>query len=310
MYALLPAAGENDRVLRSRTLAAGAIVAGAVVLSWLYRDAAPRVPGWLLPGAVVLPLWLLADAATIRRRRARSLAEQARLLDRERDAAARVAVDAERARIARELHDVVSHTVSVMIVQAGAARHAVSHGAAGSVGATDAMRAVEASGREAMTELRRMLDLLAPAADGSDEVDLVPLPGLDRLDALVDRVAFAGLPVTVHTSGAPRPLPPGLDLTAYRIIQEALTNALKHAPAARAEVYVRYSDRYLRLEVLNTGPSVLSGGSRFLGSAADRAGRGLLGLRERVAVYGGDLDARSRLGGGYRVRARIPLDPA
>jgi signal transduction histidine kinase len=133
---------------------------------------------------------------------------------------------------------------------------------------------------------------------------------LSRLSPLIDRIAFAGLPVEVRISGEPRPLPAGIDVTAYRIIQEALTNAVRHAGETTAEVTVRYADHYLRVEVLNSGPSVLVGGVPPVraGVRADGAGRGLIGLRERVAVYGGDLDARRRLGGGYRVRARIPLD--
>ncbi|MEV4131478.1 ATP-binding protein, partial [Dactylosporangium sp. NPDC049742] len=137
--------------------------------------------------------------------------------------------------------------------------------------------------------------------------DLEPQPSLSRLSALVDRVAFAGLPVDVRISGEPRPLPAGVDLTAYRIVQEGLTNALKYGDGGKAEVTVRYADRSLRVEVLNTGPSVLKAGPA--GKPAKTTGRGLTGLRARVAVYGGDLDARRRLGGGFRVRARIPLDP-
>ncbi|MFE4603071.1 sensor histidine kinase [Kitasatospora indigofera] len=257
-------------------------------------------------------------AALVRERRAHrtALADRGWLLERERESAAVAAVDAERARIARELHDIVSHNVSLMVVQAGAAREVL---ATMPDEAATAMRAVEAAGRGAMTELRHLLGLLAPAQDGEDDEGganagvsrLEPQPGLGRLGPLVDRIAFAGLPVEVRISGEPRPLPAGIDLTAYRIVQEALTNALKYSDGGRAELTVRYSDRYLRVEVLNSGPSVLAGGgqgARTAPEARDGAGRGLLGLRERVAVYGGDLDARRRLGGGYRVRARIPLD--
>jgi signal transduction histidine kinase len=292
-------------MLASRAAVAGAVLTGTAVLAYVCRDAALLVPGWVVPGAAIVTLSIAVDAAATRRRRSRSLAEQARLLERERDSAARAAVDVERARIARELHDVISHTVSVMVIQTGAARRAMP---SAPPEATEAMLTVESGGREAMTELRRMLDLLAPSADGSEDADLVPQPGLDRIGALVDRIAFAGLPVEVRIDGEPRPLSPGIDLTAYRIVQEALTNALRHSPRSRAEVIVRYAERYLRLEILNTGSSVLSGGADHP-VPPERAGRGLLGLRERVAVYGGDLDARRRLGGGYRVRARIPLDP-
>jgi signal transduction histidine kinase len=303
MYAPPATTGQNERMLVSRAAAAGAVLTVAV-LSWSFRDATVAAPGWLVAPALTVAVAAVADAATARRRRTHMLVEQTHLLERERAAAARTAVDLERARIARELHDVVSHTVSVMVIQAGAARRAFADSPSESL---QAMAAVETSGREAMTELRRMLDLLAPAADGSDELDLVPQPGLDRLEALVDRIAFAGLPVEVRVDGEPRPLPPGLDLTAYRIIQEALTNALRHAPKSKAEVNVRYAERYLRLEILNSGPSVLTGGTHQP-APSERIGRGLLGLRERVTIYGGELEARRRLGGGYRVRARIPLE--
>ena len=284
---------------------AAVVLAAGTVAAWVWRDTRLVVPGWLAIVAGLILLFLGGHATLARRRHSASLRDRARMLERERTAAAQFAVETERARIARELHDVVSHTVSVMVVQAGAARQTVR---AAPDEATRALLAVEASGRDAMTELRRMLDLLAPAADGATETDLAPQPSLSRLDRLVDRIAFAGLPVEVTIDGEPRSLPQGIDLTAYRIVQEALTNALKHAPNSQATVTVRYTDRHLRLEVLNTGPSVLSGSAPSQ-APNDWAGRGLLGLRERVAVYGGDLDARRRLGGGYRLRARIPLDP-
>ncbi|WP_246095934.1 sensor histidine kinase [Streptomyces botrytidirepellens] len=272
--------------------------------------------GWLviaLAAVCAAAAWLGAALIRVRRRHRSAIEERGWLLERERESAARTAVDAERARIAADLHDIVSHNVSLMVVQAGAAREVL---ATMPDEAAAAMSAVESAGRNAMTELRHLLGLLAPAQNGDDEpcgTDLSPQPSLSRLSPLIDRFAFAGLPVEVRISGEPRPLPGGIDVTAYRIIQEALTNALKHGNTAKAEVTVRYADHYLRVEVLNSGPSVLTtGGSASpSGPAADRAdgaGRGLLGLRERVAVYGGDLDARRRLGGGYRVRARIPLD--
>ncbi|AJT66013.3 hypothetical protein T261_4359 [Streptomyces lydicus] len=259
--------------------------------------------------------WLGAALVRARRRHRTAIEERGWLLERERESAARTAVDAERARIAADLHDIVSHNVSLMVVQAGAAREVL---ATMPDEAAAAMSAVETAGRNAMTELRHLLGLLAPAQNGDDEPygsddnALSPQPSLSRLSPLIDRFAFAGLPVEVRMSGQPRPLPTGIDVTAYRIIQEALTNALKHAAAAKAEVTVRYADHSLRVEVLNSGPSVLTGyrptPEKPRPDRADGAGRGLLGLRERVAVYGGDLDARRRLGGGYRVRARIPLD--
>ncbi|MGW2253128.1 sensor histidine kinase [Kitasatospora sp. NPDC001660] len=258
-------------------------------------------------GSAAAAGWLGVALGRARRLHRAAVGERGWLLERERESAARTAVDAERARIAAELHDIVSHNVSVMVVQAGAAREVL---ATMPEEAAAAMAAVEAAGRDTMTELRHLLGLLAPAADGSEEEDadeFAPQPSLARLSPLIDRFAFAGLPVEVRVCGEPRPLPGGIDVTAYRIIQEALTNALKHGDGVTADVTVRYADHYLRVEVLNSGTSVLSGAAAPA-KQADGAGRGLLGLRERVAVYGGDFDARRRLGGGFRVRARIPLD--
>jgi len=267
-------------------------------------DSGQVITVWLLAATLAVVTGLLAFAL-VRARRAhrRTLEERGWLLEREREAAAQNAVDAERARIAHDLHDIVSHNVSVMVIQAGAARQVL---ATEPSQAQEALLAVEAAGRDTMSELRHLLGLLAPKADGFEEPDsLSPQPSLTRLSALIDRIAFAGLPVDVRISGEPRPLPTGADVTAYRIIQEALTNALKHGDGVKAEVSVRYSDHALRVEILNTGPSVLRGGASV---AASGDGRGLLGLKQRVAVYGGQLDARRRLGGGFRVRAKLPLE--
>jgi signal transduction histidine kinase len=275
---------------------------------------------WVLMGAVLAACgtagWL---AVLLRRERSRytaAIEERGWLLERERESAAQQAVDSERARIARELHDIVSHNVSMMLIQAGAARQVLAAPAQGqgaeessaSGVAEDALLAVESAGRETMTELRHLLGVLAPAPDGRDEA-LAPQPTMARLSALVDKIAFAGLPVDVRISGEPRTLPGGIDSTAYRIVQEALTNALKHG-GKNAELTVRYDDRYLRIEVLTAGDGSLDGiGAEGIAQGEKLGtGRGLMGLKERVAVYGGDLDARRRLGGGFRVRAKIPLD--
>jgi signal transduction histidine kinase len=299
-------------MMRSRTAVCEGVGVGTSGVAWL---AGALVVACAAAGS----LWLALIRA--RRQHRRAVERQGWLLEREREGAARAAVDAERARIARELHDIVSHNVSIMVVQAAAAREILT---AMPGEADTALKAVEGAGRDTMTELRNLLGLLAPAADGSEQpygpddgscrdadVRLEPQPSLSRLSSLVDRIAFAGLPVEVRISGEPRPLLPGIDVTAYRIVQEALTNALKHGDHGRAEVTIRYADRSLRVEVLDSGPSVLSGAASPppAGRRGAGTGRGLLGLRERVAVYGGDLDARRRLGGGYRVRARIPLDP-
>ncbi len=256
--------------------------------------------------AAAAGLWIAL--ARVRRRHTRELGERGWLLERERESAAQAAVGEERARIARELHDIVSHNVSVMIVQTAAAREVLT---TLPETADAALAEVEKAGRTTMTELRHLLGLLAPRPDGDEsDSDLTPQPTLRGLGALVDRIAFAGLPVEVRISGEPRPLPSGIDVTAYRIVQEALTNGLKHGAGGRAEVTIRYTDRALRVEVLTSGPSVLTGGSGAGAAEANGsgAGRGLLGLRQRVSVYGGDLDARRRLGGGFRVRARIPVE--
>jgi len=282
---------------------------------------------WVLVGALLAASaaagWFAVLLRRERGRYARAIEERGWLLEKERESAAQQAVDGERARIARELHDIVSHNVSMMLIQAGAARQvlaaspllteATGEPAASDV-AEDALLAVESAGRETMTELRHLLGVLAPAQDGRDDgPGLAPQPTLARLSALVDKIAFAGLPVDVRISGEPRALPGGIDSTAYRVVQEALTNALKHG-GSNAELTVRYDDRYLRIEVLTSGNGSLTGiGGTSAGSSTAPGeslgtGRGLMGLKERVAVYGGDLDARRRLGGGFRVRAKIPLD--
>ena len=299
------------------------VLAAAAAAAWAGRELRFTLPGWAAAPLVILILTIGGYTWSTRRRYERSLRDRAKLLDEASEAAVAAAVDGERDRIARELHDIVSHNVSLMVIQAGAARQVVAEifarakqpaalppggdNAHAPQDATDALLAVEASGRAAMAELRNLLGLLAP--DGTGEDDLLPQPGMNRLEELVDRVAFAGLPVDLLVEGEPRPLTPGLDLTSYRVIQEALTNALKHAPGCHASVNVRYTDRYLRIEILNSGPSILTGSAPGRAPTPRSAGdgRGLLGLRERVAVFGGHLDARRRLGGGFRVRARIPL---
>jgi signal transduction histidine kinase len=229
-----------------------------------------------------LPL-LLGRLTYNRRRRAAA--------DRER--AAGEAVTEERARIARELHDVVAHHMSVMVVQAGAARAvSVSDPAA----AADALRQIEASGRTGLAEMRRLLGILK-ASDGENALE--PQPGLERLPDLLEATRAAGLRVEVVVDGAPRALPPGIDLSAYRIAQEALTNVLRHAREARARVSLRYDEDAIEIEVVDDGPGATV-------APTDGAGHGLIGMRERVQVFGGALEAGSLPGGGFRVRARLP----
>ena len=286
-------------------LTLAAPLGSSLVLLLLFPSANPPLPAWGLQLVAGLGVWVAGMAMRERQARLHVVEERARQLERERGLAARVAVADERARIARELHDVIAHSVSVMVVQAGAARRLLGRPgtqAPQGPGATDrageAMREVEGSGREALTELRRLLGVLA---ERPDELVLAPQPGLDQLDALVGRIDAAGVPVAVRIVGTPRPLPPGLDLTAYRVVQEALTNVMKHAAGARTEVLVEYGERDLRL-------AVVDGGGTRAATAGAGAGRGLLGMQERVAAYGGDVEAGVLPEGGFAVRARLPME--
>ena len=218
--------------------------------------------------------------------------ERSAALEREQDANVRVAAAEERARIARELHDVLSHSVSVMVVQAGAERLALGSERAAT---GETLEAIENTGRQALAEMRRLLGMLR--AEGESPAH-APQPTLAELDGLVSQVREAGLPVELYVEGEPTALPPGVDVSVYRIVQEALTNVLKHAGPATARVVVRYAGRELELEISDDGR-----GSAAVGDA----GHGLVGMRERVALYGGDFDAGVSNGGGFVVRARLPL---
>ena len=213
-------------------------------------------------------------------------------LEREQELSTRAALAEERARIARELHDVVAHSVSVMVVQAGAARQVMSTSPQQSL---EALRAVESTGRDALTELRGLLDVLGN--DGG--MNLAPQPGMEQVDRLVQRVREAGLPVKLQVEGTRRPLPVGVDLAAYRIVQEALTNALKYSGLAPTIVMLDYREEELKVEVLDEG----SGAPPRDGA---ETGRGLAGMRDRVALFGGTLEAGPRPVRGYAVRAWLP----
>jgi signal transduction histidine kinase len=210
-------------------------------------------------------------------------------------AEAEAAIVEERTRIARELHDVVAHSISVMVLQARGGRRVID---ADMGEARDAFGVIERTGHQALEEMRRLLGMLR-ASD--EELALAPQPSLQQLDRLVEQVRAAGLPVEVTVEGNPGELPPGVDLSAYRIVQEALTNALKHAGPARARVAVRYGEDELELEIADDGAGTGDAGG---------SGHGLIGMRERVSVYGGELEAGRRPGGGYALRARLPLDSA
>jgi signal transduction histidine kinase len=217
---------------------------------------------------------------------------QVQLAKRERDVAAREAVVEERARIARELHDAIAHNVSMMVVQAGAERK-VLEPEGGST--REVLETIEKIGRGALTEMRRLVGMLR--SDAADP--LAPQPGLDDLPTLVGQVREAGLPVELQVEGEKRGLPVGIELSAYRIVQEALTNALKHAGDARATVHVRYGADSLELEIVDDGagaPALVASG-----------GHGLAGMEERVALFGGRLDAGRRPSGGFAVRVLLPI---
>ena len=240
-----------------------------------------------------------------------AVADRDRMLA-EHEAETRRALEDERARIASELHDVVTHNVSVMIVQAGAARQVL---ADAPDEARAAMLAVEASGRAAMTELRHLLGLLSPsqgpgddalAPNGTAPAELEPQPGLSQLPALVARLTATGLPIDLRVGALPETLSPGLDLAVYRVIQEALTNVIKHAGKPATTVSVAADDRALVVEVADGGRPILAAAPAV--PAGTR--RGLVGLRERIGLYGGVLEAGPRRGGGWLVRARFPLDAA
>jgi signal transduction histidine kinase len=229
----------------------------------------------------------------------------------EQEEATRRALELERARIASELHDVVTHSVSVMIVQAGAARQVLAESPGE---ARAAMLAVEASGRAAMTELRHLLGLLSPteasiepgaALERAAPAELEPQPGLAQLHALVDRLTAAGLPIDLRVGALPQDLSPGLDLVVFRVIQEALTNVIKHAGKPPTTVTVSYADDRIEVQVANAGRAIPAAAPALPAGAR----RGLIGLRERIALYGGELDAGPRRGGGWIVRARVPVEP-
>jgi signal transduction histidine kinase len=254
-------------------------------------------PDHATAGLIFTPLlfglgWLAGFAVRERAEQAEAAEVRATQAERERDGAARVAVAEERARIARELHDIVAHAVSVMVLQVGAVRHRLPDTLEED---RDALRGVEQAGRTALAEMRRLLGAMRQDGEG---LELAPQPGLDGLDALLDEVGRAGLPVRLHVDGEPLPLPRALDLSAYRIVQEGLTNALKHAHASHADVTVRYEPYELRIEVRDDGEG---------SSTSDGLGHGLVGIRERVKIYGGEMSAGTATGGGFILSTRLPL---
>jgi signal transduction histidine kinase len=245
-------------------------------------------------------VWWVGRSLRLRRAYLDELEARARRLERAREADSRAARAEERSRIARELHDVVAHHVSVMTVQAGAARR-ILHRDPESV--QDALSTIEQMGRTALGEMRRLVGVLRTEAEPA-RTELSPQPGVHDVMGLVDQLRETGLQVQLWIEGESRSLSPGVDLAAFRLVQEALTNTLKHAgPQARAWVRIQYADRQLEIEVEDDGRGLVAGLGRGGGN-----GHGLVGMRERVALYGGDLRIGPRSGGGFEVRARFPLE--
>jgi signal transduction histidine kinase len=286
--------GNLREATQARLGLAIAVAGGAIIV---YNDPTHAAGDLIVTPMLFAIGWLAGYALRERATQAEAAETRAALAEREREAAARVAVAEERARIARELHDIVAHSVSVMVLQVGAVRHTLA-------GARDedreALEGVERTGRNALTEMRRLLGAMRRENDG---VALAPQPGLGGLDDLVEQVGRAGLPVRLLIEGDRRTLPEGLDLSAYRIVQEGLTNALKHARATRADVTVRFGPDDLFVEVRDDG-----GG----GASSNGRGHGLVGVGERVKIYGGEMSASRPDGGGFVLAARLPLhgDPA
>ncbi|MEV6864187.1 histidine kinase [Streptosporangium subroseum] len=276
---------------RHLALATGGLAVAAVLAGVAFHDSVGSLPNWLGPFTVLLSAGVVAGAVRLWRRR---LDEAGRA----QEEATRRAVELERSRIARELHDIVTHNVNVMVIQAGAARKVMD---AAPERSKRAMLAVEASGRAAMAELRHVMGLLAGPGSGPAEIPddgLQPQPGLDQLDTLIERVRATGVRIQADVAQPPGPLPPGVEMAAYRVVQEALTNTMKHANGATASVAIRYPGEWMEIEIADTG------GARAP-RAAGGQGRGLAGLRERLAIYGGSLRA-GPAGDGYLVAARLP----
>jgi signal transduction histidine kinase len=267
------------------------VVGGAAIV--VYNDPKRTSGEFIFIPVLFAIAWLAGFALRERAAQAEAAEQRAAHAERERSSASRIAVAEERARITRELHDIVAHAVSVMVLQVGAVRHGLPQALAED---RAALEGVEQAGRAALAEMRRLVGALH---DDGQDVEFAPQPGLDTLDTLVDKVRRAGLPVRLHVEGDAFPLPRAIDLSAYRIVQEGLTNSLKHAHASHAEVTVRYRPDELDVKVLDDGAGAATG---------DSLGHGLVGIRERVKIYGGEMTARTAPEGGFILTARLPID--
>ena len=302
LVALYTVAAYGSRLESRIALGVGLVGSALAVQRYWLPTATPRTGAVVVLGlfaGVVLAAWTSGDLRRTRLLHVETLRERAVQLERERDRETRLATAAERARIAREMHDVVAHGLSVIVVQADGARYAAAQNPAA---ATGALETISSTGREALTEMRRMLGLLRATEESGapTELDgLEPQPGLAQVEALVAQVRDAGLAVTLTVDGAARALPHLVELTAYRAVQESLTNVLKHAgPSAQAWVALSYDGDGLEVRVSDDG--------RGSAAAGDGRGHGLAGMRERIAVSGGRLRAGPRPGGGFEVLVRLP----
>ena len=284
----------NLRSKRQARVGLAIVVTCAAVV--VYNDPTHTVSNLMLIPVLFAVGWLIGFALHERAEQMQAAEQRAARAEREREIAARVAVAEERVRIARELHDVVAHAVSVMVLQVGAVRHRMP---ADDRGDRQALQNVEQAGRTALAEMRRLLDAMRR---DEDEMELAPQPGMENMTRLLEDVRAAGLDVKFAVHGEPVPLSPGLDLSAYRILQEGLTNTLKHAHALHADVHVRYSKDQVELEVQDDGR-----GPTGRVNPEQPHGHGLIGIGERVKIYGGDLTAGAGPTGGFALRARLPL---
>jgi signal transduction histidine kinase len=282
---------DDRRSLRVAAVAVAAIAAADIARPGAFSASGTRPSAWLAFAIA----WLVGRDLRRRRQRVADLEDRAVQLEREREEQAQLAVADERARIARELHDVIAHGVSVIVVQAQAGPHLLDDAER----VRGVFQSIELSGRDALAELRRLLGILRA---GDQQLAIGPQPGLGSLQSLVEQVRASGLPVAMRIEGEPVSLPAGIDLSAYRIVQEALTNIVKHAGDASAEVVIRYRTRELQLDVVDDGRAAAGDLNGF--------GHGLIGMKERVTLYGGTLEAGPCDGRGYAVRARLPLREA
>jgi signal transduction histidine kinase len=292
----------------SRFALAGGLCAAALAqIRWpqAHTSAAGQIALAVFQTVPFALAWVLGDSMRTRRAYFAQLEERAARLEKEREAQAKVAVAAERARIARELHDVVAHNVSVMVVQADGAAYVLD---AAPDQAKKALETISSTGRQALAEMRRLLGVLR-TGEHQEVGEYVPQPDVEQIEELVEQCRGSGLPVDFKVEGTPRPLPSGVELTAYRIVQEALTNTRKHGgPNAGASVRLVYFDDGLGLLVEDDGKGAPH--ELYEEGGADGRGHGLIGMRERVGMVGGTLDAGPRPGGGFRISALLPLKTA